>query len=68
LLPYIAPNYVVASRRLVVELVETLGFGGEAISFSTETPIKTGDCFVGKRKTPPRNDICTVENDKQKEN
>ncbi|GEM_PF-3084222 len=39
-----------------------LVFGGEAISFSTETFLKTGDCFVGKSKTPPRNDICTVEN------
>ena len=38
-----------------------LGFGGEATSLGIEIPFETGDCFVGKSKTPPRNDICTVE-------
>src|SRR3989304_6173774 len=44
--------HVVASRAYFDKLSTTLGFCGEAISLS-----QMGDCFVGKSKCPPRNDI-----------
>jgi hypothetical protein len=43
-----------------------LGFWRRSNLLIAKIATKTGGCFVGKSKNPPRNDICTVEKQENK--